>query len=274
MHRRSEFGTIEFHDLTVARRAIPVKLRYPAADAYRGRDMDDASRDRFNIARGFPIAAQHAVRDADAARSAFPLVMYFHGGYGHRRESTRLATHLASHGYSVAAADFPGDNIADLLPEATARRRPSQKRPLTSPPGGARQASLFIDQHRRSSAGFRIDTERIGTAGLDGRLHLMAVNSIDSRPSATFAMCPMYGENSLIPQVGRLQKLLRVDNWRRLVPRCVLSGELHPLVNANDMRQLYVRLSAPKRLVEIGGLVICTGPTGRSSYTRNTAATT
>ena len=32
--------------------------------------------------------------------------MQFHGGYGHRREATNIATHLASHGYVVAAPDF------------------------------------------------------------------------------------------------------------------------------------------------------------------------
>ena len=185
---------------------MPLELWYLASEAYRGCDLDDASRDRFTIAPGHPETAQHAVRNATAAQGVFPLFMYFHGGYGERRECTHLCTHLASHGYSVAAANFPGDSITDLIPgadgsQATIARTPidesAKKRPA--------QAGAFLN-HILSTAlpqGLYIDPGRIGTGGFSmGGYTSLALNSLDRRPTAAFAMCPMYGERSLVRRTG------------------------------------------------------------------------
>jgi hypothetical protein len=82
-----------------------------------------------------------------------------------------------------------------------------------------------------------------------GGFTALALNSIDRRPGASFPICPLCGTRSLVPQMQRLQGLLRVDDWRRPVPTCVLTGELDPLVNVQDVRDLYGQLSTPKRLV-------------------------
>lgn len=236
-----------------AGRPVPVELWYPATAAFRGRDLDDVSRDTFAIFPGGPTAAQSAVRDAAATEGIFPLVLYFHGGYGHRRECTHLCTHLASHGYVVAALDFPGDSIADLMPSADGSESTIAKTPVDE--SAARrpsQASFLIERliAMKLPAGLRVDAGRIGTTGISmGGFTSLAVNSVDRRPMASFAMCPMYGTRSLVPQVRRLQKLLRVDNWERPVPTCVLTGELDPFVNVEDMRLLYRELATPKRLV-------------------------
>src|SRR5262245_7319147 len=97
-------------------RPVLTEIWYPAVDRYRGKDLDDSSRDRFSIAPGFPEARQNAVRNADPANDRLPVVLFSHGGYGIRREATNICTHLASHGYLVAGPDFPGDNLADMLP--------------------------------------------------------------------------------------------------------------------------------------------------------------
>ncbi len=120
-------------------RPVVTEIWYPAADAFRGRDLDSATVDRFSFAPGFPEVAQRAVRDADPAGERLPVLLFCHGGYGIRREATDIATHLASHGYVVAGPDFPGDNLLDTLPSAdgaaaiartpideSARRRPLQ----------------------------------------------------------------------------------------------------------------------------------------------------
>jgi len=46
-----------------------------------------------------------AHRDADAATGPFPLAFYSHGFGGYRLVATNYATHLASHGFVVAAID-------------------------------------------------------------------------------------------------------------------------------------------------------------------------
>ena len=234
---------------------VLIELWYPATEATRGRDLDAATRDTFTIFPGGPTAAQQAVRDAPSARGVFPLVLYCHGGYGHRRECSHLCTHLASHGYVVAAANFPGDSITDLMPNADGSAATIAKTPVDdSAAKRPSQASFFIERLIAMDlpAGLRIDASRIGTAGISmGGYTSLAVNSVSRRPMASFAMCPMYGDKSLLPAVRRLQKLLRVDDWERPVPTCVLTGAVDPLVNVEDMRSLYHRLATPKRLVVV-----------------------
>src|SRR5581483_11991547 len=69
--------------------------------------------------------APDAVRDAtiDASGGPYPLVVFAHGFIGSRNQSRTYTKHLASHGYIVAAPDFPltnsgapgGPRIADLV---------------------------------------------------------------------------------------------------------------------------------------------------------------
>jgi dienelactone hydrolase len=243
--------TIELSDAALSPRPIPTEIWYPATTAYLRKDLDAANWDRYTVAPGLPAMTQQAIRDADAATGPFPLFMYFHGGYGQRREASHICTHLASHGYVAASANFPGDNVVDLISvdgaeatvaktpiDASARRRPSQ-------------ASRFIDLILNASLpGLRIDASRIGAGGISmGGFTSLAVNSLDDRLGAVVPMCPMFGERSMSLQVRRLGKLLRVDNWRRQVPTLLLTGEVDPLVNVQDIRLLYSTIAAPKRLV-------------------------
>src|SRR5262245_33093945 len=89
--------TIELHD-RVTRAVVAAEVWYPANAWYRTQDRDESTRDRYLIASHWPEQHQDAVRNAAPARNGpWPLIMYFHGAYGHRREATNLTTHLASH---------------------------------------------------------------------------------------------------------------------------------------------------------------------------------
>ena len=46
------------------------------------------------------------------SRERRPLILFSHASYGHRRQSSFLCAHLASHGYVVAAADHTGNTVA------------------------------------------------------------------------------------------------------------------------------------------------------------------
>lgn len=238
--------------------ALEFELWYPAADRHRGGDLDPATRDRFNVAPGFPPKAQSAVRDAEPAAGVHPLFVYCHGGYGDPRESTHLTTHLASHGYLVAAQRFAGDSFADTLPGPDGQPPKIAKMPIDeSARRRPRQASAFIDALLAAAlpGGLRIDAARIGVGGYSmGGYTTLALNSIDSRPAAVFCMCPMHGESSDLPQVRRLHSLLHVEDWKRPVPTLVLSGRLDPMVKAEDMRLLFGRLFPPKHLVLAEGM--------------------
>ncbi len=234
-------------------RQLEFELWYPAAERHRGEDLAAASQDRFAIAPGLPTRVQGAVRDAEAQAGTHPAFVYCHGGYGDRRESTHLATHLASHGYLVAAQRFAGDSFLDTLPgpdgqEATIATTPIDESARRRP----RQASAFIDALLAASlpGGLKVRADRIGVGGFSmGGYTALALNSIDRRPAAVFCMCPMYGTRSPLPQVSRLQGLLHVEDWERPVPTLVLSGQLDPMVMAEDMRLLFDRLAMPKQLV-------------------------
>jgi dienelactone hydrolase len=242
--------TIELRDFAGAK--LVTEVWYPAAERHRGDDLADATRDTFAIASGLPSARQSAVRNAEPLRAPLPLVMYWHGGYGHRREASYLCTHLASHGYAVAAPDFPGDHIShSLAPAAGAKARVSSTPIDESARNRPRQAVAAIDGllAAASSLGLAVRREDIGSCGISmGGFTTLAVNSLDARIAASFAICPMWGARGPVPQVRRLQALLSLDDWQRGVSTFVLTGELDPLVVLPDVRELYTKLHAPKRL--------------------------
>ena len=243
--------TIELSDAALSPRPVPTEIWYPATTAYLRKDLDAANWDRYTAAPGLPPMTQQAIRQADAAAGTYPLFMYFHGGYGQRREASHLCTHLASHGYVAASANFPGDNMADLIPvdgvEAAVAKTPVDESAKRRPS----QASRFIDLLLEASlTGMQLDAGRIGAGGISmGGYTALAINSLDARVRAAFPMCPMFGDRSMLPQVRRLQSLLRVDNWLHPVPTLLLTGEVDPLVNVEDIRLLYTKIASPKRLV-------------------------
>src|SRR5438270_5192786 len=85
-------------------REFPCEFWYPAAEQYVGDDFAAATQDRFTVRNA--QRRQSAVRDAAAQTPGrYPLVLYSHAAGQHRRAATFLCTHLASHGYVVAALD-------------------------------------------------------------------------------------------------------------------------------------------------------------------------
>ena len=136
--------TINVNHEALANRPVAVELWYPARVRIKAATSTIAVATGPPLHRGFP-GRSRAPFAAEAEPGARPLFLYLHGGYGHRREMSHLTTHLASHGYLVAAADFPGDNIVDLVPrdgaEAAVIRTPIDESARRRP----RQASVFLD---------------------------------------------------------------------------------------------------------------------------------
>src|SRR5262245_58058281 len=104
-------------------RRLPIELWYPAAAAHAGADLDPATQDAYELVPGLPATRQEAVRDAAAAPGTFPVIAFSHGYGGHRRQSTFLCSHLASHGYVVVGIDHTGNTIFDILQMTLAVRR-------------------------------------------------------------------------------------------------------------------------------------------------------
>src|SRR5262249_56282777 len=87
-----------------------------------GPDRPPPARRSWGVRRGSPPVMRDAVRDAGPRPGSYPLVMFSHGFGGHRRQSTFLCTHLASHGYVVAACDHTGNTLFDVARFAMAAR--------------------------------------------------------------------------------------------------------------------------------------------------------
>ncbi len=236
-----------------ARRAAPAPRalvsRGPGA---RGQDLADATRDRFTIAPGLPEAAQHAVRGASPAGGRFPLVAYFHGATGHRREASELATYLASHGYVVASPDFTGNTMADMLHDVATRGSEPPRLAAFDQSAADRKndARLVLDRVLggvEPAVAALVDAEQIGACGISfGGWTTLALNSLDRRPRASFPIVPAWGKGPVGTEA--LTALVRLDDWGRPVPTFVLAAERDALVLLPALRELHRDLRPPKRL--------------------------
>ena len=250
--------TLELTDPGRGGRTLPVELWYPAASSYRGQDADPTTRDRFVIAPGLPEREQAAVRDAAPADGVFPLVLFSHGATSHRRSSTALTTHLASHGFVVASGDHVGNTLGDMVADLTAGSGTHARR-LVDPDRSATDRPLDailildailggVDPAIRAI----VDPERIGTCGVSfGGWTALALNELDARPSASFPIVPAWGEGPL--KTERLSARVQLGKWKRAVPTFVLAAQRDALILLPALRNLHEELPEPRRLAVLNG---------------------
>src|SRR5262249_42476201 len=97
-------------------RVFPTEIWYPADARHAGHDLAAATQDSFQCGPGSGRRHQPAVRNATARPGTYPLIGYSHPGGGNRRSATFVTTHLASHGYLVAAVDHSEQIVPELAP--------------------------------------------------------------------------------------------------------------------------------------------------------------
>lgn len=157
-------------DVEVDGQTMPVEVWYPAdpalaegmpRDVY---DMRDALPEemRAQIPEDAPTTFESdAVRGAAPATAArrFPVVLFSHGLGGFRTQSTFLCTHLARHGFVVAAPEHAERNLATLLSNGELRDE-------AVPQLRATLAALEAESERAGSplAGI-VDASRVGLMG-------------------------------------------------------------------------------------------------------------
>src|ERR1044071_5401415 len=106
--------TFECYDST-RKRQFPYELWYPASATYAGQDLSLETQDVFQGSGSHNRRTQNAVRNAAAHAGNYPLVVFSHGTAADgRRMATYLTTHVASHGYLVAARDH-SETVASEL---------------------------------------------------------------------------------------------------------------------------------------------------------------
>ncbi len=233
-------------------RSLPIELWYPATDEYAGRDVAPETRDTYELIPGLPSTWQDAVRDAGPRGGRFPLVAFSHGYGGHRRQSTFLCTHLASHGYVVAAVDHTGNTSIDILqlvmtlqmggsapPPEPILLEFIELRPL--------DVRFMIDRVLAELDG-RVDLERIGMAGHSfGGWTTLATTARDTRIRAALPLAPAGGASDL--PVGPLVDSAVAFHWTREVPTLFIVADRDTLLPLRGMRELYGRTPSPKRMI-------------------------
>ena len=245
--------TLDLRDDVRAGRTLPVEVWYPADAARRGDDLEAANFDRFEVAPGVPSLTQRALRDVRPAEGCFPLVISSHGATSHRRASSELATHLASHGYVVASADHLGNTLGDLVHDLREGRSSGSPRLATLPESAThrpRDVVLVMDAllgDADAEVRALLDPERVGTCGVSfGGWTSLAVNSIDARPRASFPIVPAWGPGPL--HTEQLSARVRLDDWERPLPTFILAAERDALIPLPALRDLHAKLARPKRM--------------------------
>lgn len=252
--------TIELVDQSRSGRSFPLEIWYPATEDYRGKDLDDATRDHFTIAPMLPGKSQDAVRNAIPADGRFPLILHSHCAVSHRRDGSFLCAHLASYGYVVASPEFIGDTIGEMLSDIANAKNGTT--PLRATPeiitANRPQDALFALNSLLDGVepiiAEHIDNEQIGICGVSlGGWTSLRILSLDREPKVAFVVAPSWGTNGPFPDTKIQHSLIKLDDWKRPVPVFLVAGERDALIVLDDMRELGKWLPLPKRFAVLGG---------------------
>ena len=189
-----------------------------------------------------------------------PLIAYCHASFGHKRQSAYLSTHLASHGYVVAAADHTGNAAPDFVER-------SQRRAAGVVPT-AEEADVylrkiiddrvpdlrFLIDHVLGGAvddvSAAIDEQRVGLVGWSfGGWAVLATPEVDERVAAVVALAPA-GNSKPLP--GIIPATLTFA-WKRDVPTLYLAAERDRFTPLPGEYELFERTRSRKRMFILQG---------------------
>jgi dienelactone hydrolase len=222
--------TVEVRDPGRAR-VFPCEIWYPAPSPY-------------------PAGGGVEQRDVPAVPGRCPLIIFSHFSGGGRRTAKYLTTHLASHGYAVAAMDHSEVVAPELGPNPDedpyerarridaiiASRVPDVRVLLTALTGPRRPAGLD---------GIELDPNLVGVAGHSfGGWTALATPEQDQRVRAVVALAP---GGSSRPMPGVLPLALAFG-WKQTVPILILTGDRDVPVPIEGVREIFSRAPEPKRM--------------------------
>ena len=239
--------TFVLRDRARDNRTLLVEVWYPATDAHAGADLHPARQDSYDVLPGFPPVTQEAARDAAPRSGRYPLVVFSHGHGGHRRQSTFLCTHTASHGYVVAACDHTGNTIVEAL-QATMAARSGGPTPdvheelprfIAARPADIRVLIDGMLDGLADEIGALIDPDRIGMSGHSfGGWTTLMVTAKDRRIRAALPLAPAGGVTPI--HVPALREALDFT-WGREVPTLFIVAERDTLLPLDGMGELLER---------------------------------
>lgn len=230
-------------------RVFPCEVWYPVAAQYRGQDIAPETQDVFTPRAASAPQKQAAVRDATAQPGTYPLIVFSHHSGGHRRTSTFICIHLASHGYVVAALDHSEVTAPELArPSASETEEQKKARWQAVIESRVPDARFLLDTMLDANAklGFSIDSAGVGIMGHSfGAWTALATPEVDGRIRAVVAMAPGGTSN---PRPGILPVKLTFQ-WGRNVPTLYLVAENDVPLPLAGMYELFERTPSSKQMV-------------------------
>ncbi len=202
----------------------------------RAAEAADASRNRL-----FPCVIWQP--DGINARAPFPLIVFSHSSGGDRRSASFLCSHLASHGYVVAAMDHSELVAAELAPAADESAEQRKARVDAVVASRVPDVRFLIDH--MLGAGLDLDQDKIGLVGHSfGGWTVLAVPETDARVGSVVAMGP---GGSSHPRPGILPLSLTFA-WGRDVPVLYLAAEEDVPIPLDGVRELFDRTPGARRM--------------------------
>ena len=177
------------------------------------------------------------VWEPEGDRSPRPLIVYSHPSLFPRRAATFLCTHLASHGYTVAAMDHSEVVVPELgrQQSETAEQRDARMRAMI--------ASRVPDV--RALLAHFSEAEPAGIAGHSfGGWTALAAPEVEPRIRAIVALAP---GGSSIRKPGILPLTLDF-RWGRDVPTLLIAAENDAALPLEGMYEIFERIPATKRM--------------------------
>jgi predicted dienelactone hydrolase len=234
-------------------RLFPCEVWYPAAARHAGQDLASESQDLLTPPPGDKPRPQMAVRGAAAWPGTYPLVVFSHGsGRWHRRTATFLCTHLASHGYLVAAADHSEIVAAQLSGRAGETDEDKAARVEAWIANRVPDIRVLLDRLAGGPGGnaweseAQVDPLRIGIVGHSfGGWTALAATAVDRRIRAVVALTPAGNSR---PKPGIIPAKLTFD-WGRDVPTLFLAAENDTITPLAGVRELFERTRCAKQMV-------------------------
>ncbi len=236
-------------------RPLPTEVWYPTSDDFVGQDLNPETCDWFYAqpqpAADAPLKSQRAVRGAPQLAVPKHLVVFAHGYAGHRREGTFLATHLASHGYVVVAADHRACTFWDIE-ELIAKAKAEGRKHLRTD----HMAQLIEDRRqdipyliRKSLQSFEIDSDGIGVTGSSfGGLTALIAPALDDRVKAIVPMCPSGGETPIYPKGHNHAREALNFPWRTDVAVMFLVADRDSWLPLYGQIELFARVRGQKSM--------------------------
>ena len=181
--------------------------------------------------------------EATSSQVSLPLIVFSHSSGGNRRSATFLCSHLASHGYVVAAMDHSEMVAAELAPAAdeTAGQRTARVDAVMA--SRVPDVRFLIDYVL--GAGLNVDADRIGLVGHSfGGWTVLAVPEIDARVRSVVAMGPG-GSSHPLPGILPLSLTFA---WDRDVHVLYLAAEDDVPIPVDGVRELFDRTPGPRRM--------------------------